>query len=503
MQMEHLALPVVPPSPSAVHSFSTAEFERRAARVLFWIAFPACALQIGFGFRWGFALAWMLLPVLGAGLALACLRLPPSVQIKVSMSLISFFLTMYGIEVCLMLLVTTPEDAALAAGRPYDGRNSYEVVQDLRSHGEDAYPAVQPALIYPLKPEGLLIQGKKVLPLAGISDRVTVWCNEGGTHTVYRSDEHGFNNPKGIWTRVPLDIAVVGDSFVQGGCVAPEENVVARIRQHYPATLNLGMGGSGPLIELAQLLEYLPSLRPHIVLWLFYENDLDDLRHEEQVPVLRSYLDPAFRQGLLGEQAEIDAAIHTFVDEAPKPARRAWPAMQVWPAWLNSISLPRERCPLWIQDLVLGQDYTTTARILQLRLLHRTARDGWLAARKPAEPTLSVSETRENENLLGRILQEASSAVASWGGKLYVVYLPSYVQVSKEGKLPVRRTILDLCGSIGLPALDLYPAFAAQPLPRTLFPFPGAHYNEQGYSVAAQAILLYLDQQASKKADGN
>ncbi|MBI1985615.1 MAG: hypothetical protein HYS64_02845, partial [Rhodospirillales bacterium] len=36
--------------------------------------------------------------------------------------------------------------------------------------------------------------------------------------------------------------------------------------------------------------------------------------------------------------------------------------------------------------------------------------------------------------------------------------------------------------------IDVHPAFAAERDPRALFTFPGSHYNEAGYRLAAQVI---------------
>ena len=62
------------------------------------------------------------------------------------------------------------------------------------------------------------------------------------------------------------DIASVGDSWVNGFCVPSDKNFVALIRKYYPATLSLGENGNGPLAELATLEEYLPSLKPKVML---------------------------------------------------------------------------------------------------------------------------------------------------------------------------------------------------------------------------------------------
>jgi len=89
--------------------------------------------------------------------------------------------------------------------------------------------------------------------------------------------DHDFHNPAGIWESKP-NIAAVGDSFAHGACVDSESNFVNRIRQRYPNTLNLGMGGNGPLLALAGIQEYLADLEPKLVLWFFFDgNDLDEV----------------------------------------------------------------------------------------------------------------------------------------------------------------------------------------------------------------------------------
>ena len=46
-----------------------------------------------------------------------------------------------------------------------------------------------------LNPE-IAVDGAEVLPLSGISNRVTVLCNESGKYAIYDSDQRGFHNPK-------------------------------------------------------------------------------------------------------------------------------------------------------------------------------------------------------------------------------------------------------------------------------------------------------------------
>jgi len=200
--------------------------------------------------------------------------------------------------------------AARRFGIPFDARDQFQVVRDLRKQGPDVYPVTFPAW------QGLPSADAPLLPLGGISDVTTVFCNEMGQYVVYRSDEHGFHNPKGIWSSARFDLAVLGDSFTQGACVPTEQNFVELLRRQYPATLNLGMVGNGPLLMLAGLKEFLTDLRPGVVLWVYTEgNDLTfDLNREKRFTRLTDYLLPDHRQGLLARQSECDTFLRRLTD---------------------------------------------------------------------------------------------------------------------------------------------------------------------------------------------
>src|SRR5262245_62012251 len=207
--------------------------------------------------------------LLGGGL-LACLRSPVSFRVTLAMTLLSLVVGAYAAEACLRALPGwRVRQAAGRFGIPYDSRSKSEVVRDLRGQGVGAYPAVYPAW------EGLSSGNAALLPLGGIAGVTTVFCNEMGQFIVYESDEHGFHNPKGIWSSTAREVATLGDSFTQGACVPSEDNFPALVRRECPATLNLGMLGNGPHLMLAGLREYLVDLRPMVVLWVYTEaNDL-------------------------------------------------------------------------------------------------------------------------------------------------------------------------------------------------------------------------------------
>ena len=219
-------------------------------------------------------------------------------------------------------------DVAKQSGVDFDTRSKLQIIAELRQRNISAVPAIVSQGLLETDGSGALksqitIKGTNLLPLAGISNRVTVLCNETGEYVIYNSDEYGFHNPKTIWNEGRFDIAAVGDSFTHGYCVPSDKNFVALIRQHYPATLNLGVSGNGPLTTLATIKEYLKFAKPRVVLWFYWEgNDLTDLKREKNSPLLMRYLEDNFSQGLVNLQPDIDAALTAYIETAGRNVER-------------------------------------------------------------------------------------------------------------------------------------------------------------------------------------
>ena len=368
-------------------------------------------------------------------------------------------------------LAAARQQYAQANGITFDSRSSREVVEDLRRQGRDAWPAVHPSTLLRAGDDGLESalrgsQGRQLQPFAGIANVETVYGNEEGRYLIYRSDEHGFHNPAGIWPLPRIDVAAVGDSFTQGASVPSERNLVAVVRRRWPATLNLGYGGNGPLNELASLLEYLPQRRPRVVLWVVCEvNDLgEDLNRELASPLLRRYWKKAARlQNLEQRQPEIDAALRGHVEK------------------------------LRTQSGSGGSDDSgQRSGVLAFVALDRVRRAAY-----------SVAARQDDQwDAFSGILGTARDAVHSWGGALYLVYLPVHYTVEQsslrhwqQGTPQQRRQrILDIARALEIKVIDIEPVFEqADHLPgEFLYPYPG-HFTAAGYEAAGQAVVERLE----------
>ena len=302
------------------------------------------------------------------------------------MAIVAFAVSLYTAEMLLMPKRNTIRKYAEAAGRSYDPRSPAQVVADLRGSGMRAYPAIHRGAAR------IRLAGGDAVALGGISGVTSVMCNETGTYALFDSDEHGFNNPRGLWSMAPIQIAVLGDSYTMGWCVAPEDGFVGNLRQSFPCTLNLGIGGNGPLTELATLREYLPRVRPAVVLWVYFENDLGDLEEEKMDPTLTRYLAPGSALGLADEQGTIDQQVANLIDQH-RPMQMA-------------LSTP-----------------TLTERLTQHRVTQKLRQIASLHHLRGLVSAVSIGYAGGGARrdccdlpLFARILGEAKQEVGTWGG---------------------------------------------------------------------------------------
>lgn len=450
----------------------------------------------------GWASHYLSFVVLAAGSFFA-LRLRPSYKINLMLAVVSTVISVYAGELALVSSAAArssfndrkwldfPNDFSLESlherlksdkkeNPAFDARSKLQVVEDLNREGAVAYPAVFSEALLTLEGDGankafhsqVTFNGREVLPLGGISDVLTVFCNESGEYVTYKSDEHGFHNPSGIWHADAMDIIAVGDSFAHGACVPSDKSFLGLIANRYPSTLNLGIDSNGPLTLLATLKEYGRTYRPKAVLWFYYEgNDLMDLNRERLSPLLMKYLGDSFSQGLLERQDEIDRALIAYIGKAREAKQYEGKSV----GWERIIKLHHLR------------EFLALAQI-------RFQSDG---AKSDMENTLAAFATQATEQemkLFRSVLLDAATTVGGWGGQLYFVYLPEWARYAKpELANKNREAVLGVARSLGLPIVDMHQNFSKERDPLALFPFRRLnHYNAKGHQMVAERVLQAL-----------
>lgn len=406
------------------------------------------------------------LPAALAAAGLGALRLPPPRRAFVAVNLAAALVAVAIAAAVIPRLL--PDRRELAAeGGPTTGRRVPETLR-LRGEGVAAYPAFSPVNVVeqpyrpvhgdlPLRP-AFRVDGEPVIPLTSLPGRVTVLCRETDELVVYESDEMGFNNPPGLWDGGAMEVAVLGDSYVHGHCVPAEQSLVGRLRQRFPRTINLGVEATGPLAQLAVAREYASVLRPDVLVWAYFENDLADLEVERRVPLYRRYLEPDFSQHLLDRRDGVEAMLAAWIDGnlAERGAAPGVPGPR--PGLSRRIQLAIHPAPL-------------RAAVASL---HGHA----------------VADFETFERALARGRDDA----AAWGGQVVFVYLPSWTYFH-GGVGPAdlyrrrnRDRVLEIVHGLGIPVVDLLPVFRAQEDPRRLSLGHNLHYSPEGYAVAAEAI---------------
>ena len=186
-------------------------------------------------------------------------------------------------------------------GIKWDTRNKIEIYKDLQKKDDEVVIYVPPHLHFKNK-------NNILLPLSGISNSETIFCNENGYYSFYQSDRYGFNNPDSEWNKKEIEYFLVGDSYGHGACVNRPNDIASILRTlSGKPVLNLSYSGYGPLTQYATLREYLtPEVKK--ILWIYYEgNDLSDLERDLSHKTWLNYINyKNFNQNLKFKQKEID-----------------------------------------------------------------------------------------------------------------------------------------------------------------------------------------------------
>ena len=118
-------------------------------------------------------------------------------------------------------------------------------------------------------PKFFLEKKTNIFPLSSISNSNILYCNENGYFLNYKTDKYGFNNDNKIWEQAKIDHLLLGDSFVEGACVSPSDNLASQLNKiTNEAVLNLGQAGFGPLSQLGTYLEYVSTKNKKYILVL-------------------------------------------------------------------------------------------------------------------------------------------------------------------------------------------------------------------------------------------
>ena len=332
---------------------------------------------------------------------------------------------------------------------------------------------------------------KEYVSLAGVSNRLIIFCNETGDWTTYLSDRFGFNNLDLDWDLTHIEGVLLGDSFTNGACVKSGEDITSQLSQITGNSfLNLGVDATGPLSQLAILIEYGLSKKPKYIFWIYYEgNDLLEMIREGKDSILSGYIGNQLSQELTKHQDVIDQALSKLIKQA-------------------ETSVAMVNAEKSIAENILHE----TRRFLLLKKLRMLLRFDRISMEKLAPlnevyEAVQAAKNKQNqqdikiENIFAaysKIVRTAVDLVQSWEGKIFVVYLPEFTRyttgLSNDHKAYLdhsRELLLDTLAQLDVPVIDIHEeVFSEHHDPLSLFPFRlKGHYTAEGYKQVAVTII--------------
>ncbi len=347
----------------------------------------------------------------------------------------------------------------------------YWEIQRHRIQGTDAVPYYAPMARYVRAGSTLDVAGTPSVPLFSIATKFSVLCREGDRpFATFTADRYGFNNPDAIWDQ-PIDIVTLGDSFTVGACVASQDHSVGLVRNAFPRLANLGVSGSGPIMQIAILREFVQAIRPKLVVWFYDEhNDVftynarpeaADIAIEHAHPILGRYLsEPSFRQDVLANMQAFQSALARDV----------------------------ERSIDGIRKNTLIRNANAALRFLALTQTRHRLGIG----------TLSAAEEDVRLRLFRQAMPMMAAEAHAVGAKLVVVKLPSNGALCNQARDPLANEVEDIIRINADGYLDLEAdmrAAVGSGKEAALFALNcGGHYSETGYRIVGQRTTDWLRQ---------
>ena len=330
-----------------------------------------------------------------------------------------------------------------------------------------------PKAVVTIAPYWHLNKKKDFLPLSGISNQITIYCNELGFFSEYKSDRYGLNNPDKVWDNNP-SVIVLGDSYAHGACLNEPNTIVGNMRKNNRTIGNISYGGNGPLLELASLIEILNVSNPKMVIWFFAEaNDLSQLEFTKKDQILKEYLrSDNFNQKLFLNQNKTDKFLYSILKDQITFEEKQ--KNQYKEKIKKRENLKKKNFKNFLN--------LTRTRGLLIKII-------W----KPRSKYM-----RYDLELFTNISKKIKAITDKNNIDLVFVYLPqfarySYKQNNKE-TFKNYRDVIRIIENLDIKIVDIKALFDKHDDPKNFFPLNiGGHYNRKGSNIVANEVLKSIE----------
>ena len=352
----------------------------------------------------------------------------------------------------------------------YDSRAMLDVYDEKKKIVDDVVLSFTPAFFSNQK-----YRKNEIYPLGGISNSLTLHCNESGYYSTYPSDRYGFNNPNYVWDK-EIDYLLLGDSFTHGACVNEGYDIASNLREFLPEKnfINLGMNSNDTLLMYSSWKEYGSKLNPKTVLWMHFENDIVELNTwGKNNELALKYFYDNLDQNLLSKQIEIDKKIKSILDIEYNKNKN-----------IGNLNLKNNNTVISFVDIL--------NKIRNLFFIRNI------------RTIIGINNVNNYNTLFMDVLIKAKKEINLRGGELVFVYLPSWERYRfkylNKSQLYNKKKILNEVEKNYIDIIDLDELyFQNHTDPLSLFPFrTRGHYTVEGYKNISKIISDNLKNQKSK-----
>ena len=441
--------------------------------------------------------------------------LPKNFKINMSIALFSGIIGIYLIELILIIILSKFSSSIYSAipnlqdhyniyknetGKEYDKRTKVQVYKDMKFKNSNVTMAYIPK--YFIQKE---YEKYNFFPLSGESNKHTILCNENGYYAIYKSDRFGFNNPDQNWNHKNFDKVLIGDSFVHGACVNYENTIAGKLKKFNEKDniLNLGIGSTGPLIQLGIFKEFLLTSKNDIkqIFWFYYEgNDLDNLSNEKKDPLLIKYLnDENFSQNLILKQPISNKIVNELISKKfieKKQKKDEIKSKKIYDMKIKEIKTQKKFNKISFLNFL-------ELKFVRLNFLEfyldKEKRSGknWGQTDKFFRSFLGLKPNTDNDLVLTdfkKILKIVKNLSQDHNTKFHFVYLPSRDRFLGLNNHPVhekKNDILKIIKNLDISLIDIdKEIFQKHPDPLSFFPFRSQpHYTKDAYEKIATHII--------------
>jgi len=294
-----------------------------------------------------------------------------------------------------------------------------------------------------------------------------------GEPIVFTYDRWGYRNQTDM---DKADIALIGDSYVEGWYVSDEETAASRLQSYLGRPVaNLGVAGYGPRQEAIVLRTDAPKFDPKVVVWFFFEgNDLYDDQEFENI-LLAQTSSPSLAS-LLGKWRD-----RSFVRNALVLLRRSSHAVfPTWPPHAGRLN---------------GKGHDGKAhdgRFVYFASYAATPWSDWIARR------WEISK---------QALEDGAAFARRNDIRLLIAFVPikyrvyrHHVEFAADGPenawttWPIDERFAEFCRAAGVPCLDLTPIFR-DALAAGVLPYADVdtHWSPEGHDLVARVLKADLE----------